>query len=229
MSKKNEAYKAQKFNLLTRNSKFAVVEAYKELRTNMQFVLSTSESNACVFTSAEPDAGKSHTTANLAITIAQTSNKVLLIDADLRKPVQHMLFGTDNICGLSNILSRTENDLNRAIKRSVAHGVDLMSSGPVPPNPSELLGHKRMKALLDMLSSQYNYILLDCTPVNLVSDALMLAPYTAGVVLVARQRKTHIDSISKAAARFRTIDVNILGVVLTDVKQGGAYYNYGYY
>jgi capsular exopolysaccharide synthesis family protein len=205
-------------------NEFKVVEAYKELRTNLQFALSTEDSACCVFSSAEPNAGKSCTVANLAITLAAAERHVLVVDADLRKPCQHKLFNSENRVGLSNILAGKANAIEATLC-GVRKNVDLVPSGPIPPNPSELLGHQRMDAFLHTMETFYDYVLVDCSPVMVVSDALELAPYTAGAVLVARQHKTRVDSLAAAAARFRAIDVKVLGVVLTDARKHGS----GYY
>jgi len=218
-------------DLLNQSADFHIVEAYKDLRTNLQFVLSTTNSRAITISSAEASAGKSTVLANLAIAIGQTGDSVLVIDADLRRPTLHKVFQSDNVFGLSRILSGSISEVREVIKPKVAPNVDFISSGPIPPNPSELLGHKRMGSLIDVVSEAYAYVLIDCSPVRLVSDPLMLMKYTAGVLLVARQRQTTKEEIGRAVEKFRTIDAPILGLVMTDVLTfaGGYRYSYGYY
>ncbi|MDR1272583.1 MAG: CpsD/CapB family tyrosine-protein kinase [Clostridiales Family XIII bacterium] len=211
---------------------FQIVEAYKNLRTNLTFALSTSDSRIMVISSAEPSAGKSYTTANLAITMAQTGSRVLILDADLRKPTQHKLFDVNNLIGLSRLLSGHTMVIDEALQKGVAENVDLIPSGPIPPNPSELLGHARMKELLDKLTENYDYILIDTPPVNVVSDSILLMQYAAGVLLVVRQRQTAFNEIREAIEKYRSVDAPTLGVVVTDVKtnvRGYGNYRYRYY
>jgi capsular exopolysaccharide synthesis family protein len=219
--------------IINSNTNFHVLEAYKNLRTNLLFALSTSESNIVVVTSSEPATGKSYTCANLSVTMALAGNRVLLIDADMRKPMLHKLFAVDNLEGLSGLLSTTV-DIKNNVHREVAPYVNLITSGVIPPNPSELLGHQRMQKLLDTISKYYDYVFIDAPPVNVVSDAMLLAKYSAGVLVVARQRQTTVDELQAVIDKYDEIDSNILGVVVTDVSRSGHRYGvhdspYGYY
>jgi capsular exopolysaccharide synthesis family protein len=216
-------------DLISRDTGFNIVEAYKNLRTNLLFALSTSEDRTIVVTSSEPTAGKSTTAANLAITMALTGNRVLLIDGDMRRPVAHKMFGVDNTVGLSGLLSGSVLDIKSAIHFNVAPKVDLLTAGQIPPNPSELLGHVRMKKLLTHLSQSYDYLIVDMPPVNVVSDALLLTSYTAGAVVIARQRQTTIDELQVVIDKYHEINAPVLGVVITDVSASGSGYGYGGY
>ncbi|MDR1028196.1 MAG: CpsD/CapB family tyrosine-protein kinase [Clostridiales Family XIII bacterium] len=232
MARKNKKRNFVQGLLLNNTQDFQIVEAYKNLRTNLTFSLSTSDSRIMVISSAEPSAGKSYTTANLAITIAQTGNRVLILDADLRKPTQHKLFDANNLIGLSRLLSGHTEVINKAVRKEVAQNVDLIPSGPIPPNPSELLGHARMKDLLETLTENYDYVLIDTPPVNVVSDSILLMKYAAGVLLAARQRQTTFDELREAIDKYHSVEAPILGVVVTDVKTNvrgyGGKYRYEY-
>ena len=172
---------------------FQVMEAYKMIRTNLLFSLATTNSRVVVFSSAEPSAGKSTLSANLAIVMAQTGARVLLVDADMRKPSQHRNFKKSRSLGLSKVLGGL-NTLDECIHTNVKPNVDLITSGPTPPNPSELLGSARMKELVEELQTKYDYVFVDMPPLCVVADALVVAPNAAGVVLVAAGwvLRTHI-------------------------------------
>jgi capsular exopolysaccharide synthesis family protein len=228
MGKKRDEFRTD--DLLHRNTRFQIIEAYKNLRTNLLFSLSTSESHTVVITSSEPNAGKSYTCANLAITMAQTGSRVLVIDADMRKPRLHKIFGVSNEVGLSTILSGEAEELKNVLHTKVAPDVNFISSGAIPPNPSELLGHARMHALLDAVSQAYDYAFIDTPPVNVVSDSMLLMKQTAGVLIVTRQRQTTFDEAQRTVDKYKNFDAPILGLVVTDVKpnvrgygQHGAY------
>lgn len=217
---------------VTKSGTFQIVEAYKIIRTGLLFALSTAQEKSIVCTSAEPGAGKSTICSNVAITMAQTGAKVILIDADMRKPTQHKIFRVNNAQGLSKLLSGLA-AMKDTIQRDVVTNLDLITSGPIPPNPSELLGSENMLNLLNRLSEEYDYIFIDTPPVNVVSDAFMLAKKVAGVMLVARQKQTHYEELQKAVESIRALEANVLGVVITDVseqnKPYGAYKSYKAY
>lgn len=196
---------------------FQIAEAYKMIRTNLLFTLANTDKRTVVFSSAEPSAGKSTLCANLGIVMAQMGIRVLLVDADMRKPMQHRYFRQSKSMGLSKILGGI-NTADECIIRQVLPNLDLLPSGVVPPNPSELLASKRMKDLLRDLDGQYDYVFIDTPPLSVVADALMLLPESAGAVLVARQRQTTYDELEEAIEEVQQISNNLLGVVLMDVR-----------
>lgn len=223
MAQENKAYIPGKSGSSNRNVAFRVAEAYKMIRTNLLFTLANAKSKVVIFSSAEPSAGKSTLCSNLAIVMAQTGAKVLLIDADMRKPVQHRNFRISKSLGLSKILGNL-NTFEECVKKDVVPGLDLLPSGSIPPNPSELLGSEKMKKLLDQLAEQYDYIFMDTPPLAVVADALVLAPQSAGVVLVARQKQTTYDDLEECIESIQRIDANMLGVVVTDVHMNSTGY-----
>lgn len=223
MSQENKSYIPGKTGYSNRSVAFRVAEAYKMIRTNLLFTLANEKSRVVVFSSAEPSAGKSTLCSNLAIVMAQTGAKVLLIDADMRKPVQHRNFRVSKTLGLSKILGKL-NTLEECIHRDVAPNLDLIPSGSIPPNPSELLGSERMKKLLEQLEAQYDYVFIDSPPLGVVADALVIAPQSAGVVLVARQKQTTYDELDECVAAIKQIGAAMLGVVVTDVHAEGSNY-----
>ena len=213
-------------------STFQIVEAYKTIRTNLLFALAPSDNKVVVISSAEPNAGKSTVSCNLAITMAQTGAKVLLIDADLRKPTQHKTFRVRKTDGLSRILSGQLTE-EECICREVARGLDLLPSGSLPPNPSELLSSDAMRKLLERLSVQYDYIFIDTPPLGVVADSLVLSDWTAGTVLVTRQGQTTYDEFESAVDSIKNVEGTLLGVIISDMHENprsyGRYNRYQYY
>lgn len=210
---------------------FQVTEAYKTLRTNLLFALAAGKNKAIVISSALPSEGKSSTCANLAVAMAQKSAKVVLIDADLRKPVQNQIFKCSNSKGLSGVLAGFDN-FEEVIRKSVKLNLDLITSGPIPPNPSELLGSEQMSSLLERLNEQYDYIFIDTPPINIVADALVISDKAAGVVMVVRHGQSNYSEITKAVASVEFANANILGLVVNGIKEkSGRYgkYKYGRY
>lgn len=221
---------------------FAVSEAYKTVRTNLLFSLASLGQKTVVVSSPLPAEGKSVTCANLAIALAQTSAKVMLIDGDLRRPTQHKLFGVDNTKGLSNMLAGFESVAD-SVKRNVYNNLDLVTAGALPPNPSELLGSKNMEVFVKKMEEYYDYILIDSPPINIVTDAVVLSKNSAGLMMVVRSQQTSVDDLHSAISTIKAAKSNVLGVVVSDVdrrlkssyygnyKRGKYYYyedEYGY-
>lgn len=207
---------------------FVVTEAYNTFRTNMLFSFSANKSNIAIVSSAFAGEGKSTSTANLAISIGETEAKILLIDADLRRPTQHKLFKLSNDKGLSTLLSGMSN-LENTVNKRVLGNLDVITSGPMPPNPSQMLTSENMQNLLNDISAKYDYILIDTSPVNIVSDALILSKLTAGIVLVTRHNITTYDQVDRAIDSIELINGNVLGIVINSVDmEGGLYGKNGY-
>ncbi|MCD7777129.1 MAG: CpsD/CapB family tyrosine-protein kinase [Clostridiales bacterium] len=226
--------------ILDTNPPFAVLEAYKTLRYNLKFVLSTKNKNSCVISSANMGDGKSTIIANVAISIAQANERVLLIDMDLRRPTQHRLFKIENRIGVSNIIGDKQN-LKKAIHKDVIPGLDILTSGAIPPNPSEMVSSNKAKEIVKWAEENYDYVFIDAPPVNIVSDVLALADMTAGVVLVVRVGSTHTDELKRAIDDIQFVNSELLGIVLNSadadavkkqkIKKGYSYnysYNYNY-
>ena len=213
---------------------FEIIEAYKSLRANLLFSLANAQKKIVVVSGAEPDVGKSTTSSNLAVMMAQTGSRVLLIDADLRKPTLHKTFHVSRSDGLTKCLLRP-GDWESAIVKEVAPHLDLLPSGPIPPNPSELLGSARMVQLLNAFSEKYEYIFIDTPPINVVTDGLILISRSAGAVLVTRQNQMTYEEVQESVDNIRKVNGNLLGVVINDYKitagerQRRYYYkHYGY-
>lgn len=234
--KENEASNERcvRGTILDTNVSFVVTEAYNTFRTNLLFALSTTDSNVFIVTSALSGEGKSTNAANLAISIGETDSSVLVIDADLRRPTQHRMFHLSNKKGLSTILAGMT-DINSAINKRVHGNTDVITSGPMPPNPSQMLTSDKMRRFIDEVSNMYDYVIIDTSPVNVVSDALIISKYTAGIVLVTRENITTYDMIDRALSSVDFVGTNILGIVSNSVDIGtkhyGKYkyeYNYNY-
>ena len=200
--------------IINSQTPFAITEAYKNARTSMSFSITDSSAKAVVITSCEPDAGKSTTVANLAMTMAKTNAKVLIVDSDLRKPIQHKYFKIDNSRGLSGVLAG-HYSVGSCIKE-VAKNLYLMPSGVIPPNPSELIASRNMSQLIKELKNVYDYIFFDAPPASVVTDATVLAPKLDGVGFIVRQNRTEYSDVQKIIDDIKRLDGNILGTIITD-------------
>lgn len=211
------------------DSRSPVSEAYRAIRTNLQFAGAGKQLKTLVFTSAVPSEGKSTTVANLAIVMGQDDKKILLIDCDMRKPVIHRRFGLLNR-GLSNCFVE-DLPLKEVIQADVFPNLDVVTSGPVPPNPAELLGSKKMKALLQEAAEAYDYVFLDMPPVLAVTDAALMSSQVDGTVLVIGSGDISPDEGKQAQSVLEKVHANILGVILNKVPQHhkSGYYYYYYY
>lgn len=218
---------------------FNVVESYKSIRTNITFSLSTLDKKIFAVSSAHPNEGKSTTSANIAITFAQSGNKVLLIDADMRKSFQHKIFGLKNKKGLSTAISKM-NKVDDCIQKSSVKNLDVMTAGPTPPNPSELLASKNTDEMLENLNEKYDIIIIDTAPINIVTDAMELAKNISGIVMVVQYGKTTNEDVEIAVKKIEFAQMNLLGFILNNIKlnQHNKYYSkhnyyykkgYGYY
>ena len=211
------------------DSRSPVSEAYRAIRTNLQFAGAGEQLKTLVFTSAIPSEGKSATVANLAIVMGQDDKHILLIDCDMRKPVVHRRFGLLNR-GLSNCFAE-DLPLKEVIQADVFPNLDVVTSGPVPPNPAELLGSKKMKALLQEAAEAYDYVFLDMPPVLAVTDAVLMSSQVDGTVLVLGSGDISPDEGKQAQSVLEKVHANILGVILNKVPQHhkSGYYYYYYY
>jgi len=190
-----------------------LAEAYRTLRSNLQFVNLASGNGSFVVTSAMPSEGKTTSTANLAIALAETGARVALVDADLRRPRVADIMGLENAAGLTDLL------IGRAEMDDVVHRwgrlqLDVLPAGQVPPNPSELLGSAAMRTLLDLLSEQYDYVLLDAPPLLPVTDAAVLATMAAGAVVVTAAKRSRTTQLRVALERLDRVGASVLGIVV---------------
>ena len=216
-------------HLLTPKSDFFIREAYKTLRTNVSFALSSEEGcKVITVTSAQQGEGKSITTLNLAISKAMTDRKVLVIDCDLRRPKVSRLLQMSGKVGLSNLIINTKL-LSEAILPTEIKGLDVILSGSIPPNPSELLSSPQMEQLLEKLRESYDYIFLDSPPVNMVTDAVVLAPKCDGVLLLVRANRSERGSVIHAVEQLEYSKAKILGFILNGVDMENLHYGYKKY
>jgi capsular exopolysaccharide synthesis family protein len=212
------------------NSKSPISEAYKTLRTNIQFSLTDTNGNLKVLlvTSAGQTEGKTTTAANLAITIAQSDQKVLLLDCDLRRPIIHRAFTILNAKGLTNILVEGVS-YESLVNETFVENLGVITSGPKPPNPSELLGSARMKTLIDSFKDNYDTVILDSPPALPVTDAAVISKLADGVIIVAEYGQTTYESVAQTKSLFEKVNARILGVVLNRVPANHKEYYYYYY
>ena len=204
-------------------------ESYRGIRTSILFSSAESAPQVILITSAGPKEGKTITTANLAVTMAQSGSKVMILDCDMRRPKLHKVFGAARDQGVSNILVGST-DLDKAIFHTHLPNLDIIPCGPIPPNPSEMLGSARMSTLLNKLRKQYAHILIDSPPSTAVTDAVVLSKSVDGVVLVIRAGDTVREIVKNGVAQLETVGAHILGAVLNGVDTGrDSYYYYQYY
>lgn len=213
------------------NPKSPISEAFRVLRTNIQFSSFDKQLKILLITSSVVGEGKTTIASNLAVSIAQSGSKVLLIDGDLRKPCVHKLFGISNSKGLTNLLL-SENKIHQDfIQKPEIDNLDIIASGPIPPNPSEILGSASMKEILERLRYGYDIILIDTPPVGTVTDAAVLSTGADGVILVVHSGKVEIKAAQRAKELLLQVNANIMGTILNDVNihdQDGYYYSYYY-
>jgi len=218
-------------NLILSDPKSPFAEAFRALRTNLQFTSIDKKVKSILITSSLPNEGKSTVVKNLAYSVALTGNKVVVIDGDLRNPTVHKSFNLPNNRGLTNLLI-DEGDYEAYLNVDNSYdNLHILTSGPLPPNPTELLGSNKMKKLISLIRENYDYLFIDSPPVVSVTDAVVLAPVVDGVILVVHAGKTEIEAASRAKEILESVKANILGVVLNRVKESrnGYYYYYYYY
>ncbi len=210
-----------------------IAEAFRSLRSNIQFAGFDRPIRCLLVTSPGPEEGKSTVAANLAVVMAQGGKRVLLLDADLRKPRLHHIMGVPNRLGLSDFFMRHPSELGGIIRRLEEKDLYLVTSGKLPPNPAELLGSERILQIINMLKEKYDFIILDSPPVGVVTDPTVLASRVDGVLLVVEPKKTQLGAAVQAVEQLRRADANLIGVVFNNVpiKYAGYYTGYasGYY
>lgn len=199
--------------ILNEKSNFHVREAYKTLRTNVRFFLNEDGCKKICITSGAMSEGKSITILNLAISIAEDNKRVLLIDADMRRPTLARLLNQSVTPGLSNVLADLATD-QEVVHKSAYPNLDVLFAGDIPPNPSELLGSRRMHELLDRMSQKYDYILVDTPPVNVVTDTCVVASSLHGVLYLVRKDKADRDSVTKGVNQLKLTGARLLGFIM---------------
>lgn len=212
--------------IVEKKPKSITAESYRTLRSNIQYSSYDKKIQTIVVTSSEPGEGKSTTSGNLALSFAQANMKTILIDCDLRKPSLHKTFRVSNLIGLSDVLIG-KGKIVDAI-HDYNEYLSLLTSGKLPPNPSEMLGSKAMTNLLIELRKYYDVIILDSPPLQAVTDAQVLSTKVDGTVLVVRAEKTKRDSVAQAKSLLEKVGANLLGVVLNGVENTRKKYYYYY-
>ena len=210
--------------------KSVIAEQYRTIRTNIQFSMVDQDLKSLVVTSSGPWEGKSTVSVNLASVFADQGKKVLLVDADLRKPTLQRTFGLNNSEGLTTLLTSQNKEAADVISQIEGTKLFALPSGPIPPNPSELLNSNRMNILMKRFEEMFDIIIYDMPPVTSVTDAQIMAAKADGVVLVIRHGVSQKDSVLNAKELLEMVNANILGVVFNGVekKNTQSYYGYGY-
>lgn len=205
-----------------------IAEQYRTIRTNIQFASADRKIQTIVVTSSGPSEGKSTTAANIAVVFANSGQRVLLVDADMRQPTIHKTFGLTNEVGLSKVLS-SNNSVLEMSRPSIVDNLFILTSGPKPPNPSELLGSTRMDQVIEEARHLYDVIIFDMPPVVTVTDAQIMASKADGTLLVVRENVTRKDALTKAKDLLEMVQAKVLGVVYNGAQnlkdQGYYYYN----
>lgn len=207
--------------ILSQKTPFSTLEEYKALRTNIIFSLPDEKCKVIGMTSANSREGKSINCLNLAITFAQTNAKVLLLDCDLRLPKQSRLLEIEAVPGISNVLIGM-NTLSESIRKTRFECMDVLPSGDIPPNPSELLGCEKMGRVIEELKNSYDYIFVDLPPINVVADAAVMSKYLSGIVLVVRSGSSKKEEEVRAITQLEFVHANLLGILLNFAVGNGS-------
>lgn len=230
--KKDLSKKSKSQVTVNNKNKFAIVESYKIARTNIMFSLSASEKKAFAVTSYSKGEGKSTVASNLAISFSKMESKVLLVDCDLRRPNVHNIFKIDNTKGLADVIGKMIN-FDQAVQKNVLPGLDILVSGTIPPNPSELMCSSTFISLVEQLKEEYDYIIFDTPPIGVVADALLLKELIAGFIVVVRERATTHGDLRNLTESIKLADSRVLGIVKVgcsrnERRKGKYYYKYYY-
>ena len=219
--------------IITRNPKSLFAESIRGIRTNLSFSSLDKEIKIIMNTSPEAADGKSFVTANLALAYAQENKKVLLIDADLRRGKQHEIFSVMNLTGggYSNMMLNYKEgmEIEKYIQDTSYENLDILTTGPMPPNPVELLGSENNKKLLEKLKRRYDLIIMDCAPIIGLSDSLIIATLADINLITVSAKKTKMENLEKVKKTFEQNNLKINGVILNKAEvQGNSYYSYYY-
>ncbi len=218
ISSKRSSNRNKKRNLVAYTHPDSIItEQYRSIRTNIGFLVGKNGNKTILFTSPGVGEGKSTTVANLAVSLANQKQKVLIIDADLRKPSIQTIYKLENKLGLSSVLSERI-ELEKAIQNTEIDGLEILTSGPVPNNPAELLSSINFENLLEEVSESYDVILVDSPPVMEVTDTLLLANQCDSVVLVVRHKKTEFEDVVDAKKLLEFGKAKLIGTIINDKK-----------
>ena len=215
MAKKNDRLplsRSREF-ILSDRTPSTIKEAYKTVCANLIFTLAGYERKSVVVSSCSPSEGKSTNCLNMAITMAETGAGVLLIDCDMRKPVQHRLLDLDNKVGLSSVLRGLVHDLPDVINRNVRTDLDVLTSGPIPSDPAELIAGSKMDELLSYAGGHYDYVFIDTPPANVVTDAFLMNKLTAGIIFVVKEKHTKHEDMRECLTKAKMAKAHVLGVI----------------
>lgn len=218
---------ARKLVTVTDSTSF-ITEQFRTIRTNIRFALPDQDIKLLLVTSSIPGEGKSTNAANLGVVFAQEGKQVVIIDADLRKPTLHHTFNTLNVSGLTDVLTRQQDYFN-VIQKTIVDGLYIIPSGPLPPNPVELLSSKTMDILLQDLKKDYDIIILDAPPLLLVADAQILSNKCDGTLLIVNMDIVQKADVLKAKATLASSKAKIIGVVLNNIKISKKHHYYQTY
>lgn len=206
-----------------------VAEAFRSLRTNIQYTAVDSPLEKILVTSTDPKEGKSTVVSNLGVVFAQQGKRVTLIDADLRKPSLHRKVGVQNRTGLTALFVRSMETLELIMQKTETPNLSVITSGELPPNPSELLGSKKMQSILDKIAESSDMIIIDSPPALAVTDSLVLVPFVDAVLLVIKPGFTKAKGASLIVEQFKRSNANLIGVVMNELDLGRSRYSYKYY
>ena len=224
---KNNTHRQRRQLIAHNQPKSPVAEQFRNIRTNIEFAAVDTNIQSLMVTSANPSEGKTTTTGNIAVVFAQQGKRVLLVDADLRKPAMHQMFQVDNIFGLTNILTHSE-ILEKCVQTTNVENLYFLPCGPIPPNPAELLGSRVMTEFLGQVSNMYDLVIFDLPPILPVSDAQIMANQCDASLLVVRSAQTEKEAALKAKTLLESAKGKLLGVVLNDrEREQSLYYYYG--
>ncbi|MEH7457865.1 CpsD/CapB family tyrosine-protein kinase [Bacillus sp. JJ1127] len=223
--KKKKNHRQRRQLIAHQQPKSPISEQYRNIRTNIEFAAVDTKLQSLIVTSANSGEGKTITAANMAVVFAQQGKKVLLIDADMRKPALHQMFQVDNIFGLTNVLTQSKS-LETCIQKTSVDNLHFLSCGPIPPNPAELLGSKSMQELLTQAYSMYDLVIIDMPPILAVTDAQIMANQCDASVLVVRSESTEKGAAVKAKGLLESAKGKLLGVVLNDCEREQSLYYY---
>lgn len=228
-SNKDHKNETRTLRLIDDQAPFNYVEAYKSLRTNIDFLSSTNDYRSILITSSGPWDGKSTVSINLAVSVANSGKRVILVDCDLRKAsIASYLKISRTVPGITSILSGSKT-VPEVIIHNKKLNIDVLPVGALPPNPAELVGSDKMIALFRLLSELYDYVFIDTPPVSFVTDAAVMSRYVDGVLLVVRADETTKQALNASKKNLQDVNANILGVVLNDYDmRAHAYGNYSY-